>query len=131
MARAPRDPFYEALRTRKPLKEDELRGLFAAVDHDRVRRLADALSAYSAANLAKSVGGRKDIADYRTSPYVLIASASVMGLGRPHDLAKFLVDTKLYMGLETSFGKQIEAAFVGLYPMGADPSGAWADPPEK
>ena len=27
--------------------------------------------------------------------------------------ARFLFDTKFYMGLETSFGKQMEAAFVG------------------
>ena len=131
MPPAARDSFYAALRTRKSLDAAELRRLFAAVDRDRVKQLADALSAYSAANLERSVGGKTELADYRTSPYVLMASASVMGLVRAKDLARFLVDTKLYMNLETSFGKQIEAAFVGLYPIGAKPPETWADPPEK
>lgn len=125
------DPLYKALRARTSLNADELRRLFGAVDRDRVRRLAAALAAYAAANLTKAVSGKTALADYRTSPYVLLASASVMGLTNPADLARFLVDTKLYMAFETSFGKQIEATFVGLYPIGAGPGAVWTEPPEK
>lgn len=130
MAKAANE-LYQALRQRTPFSQNEIRGLFAAVDKDRAKRLSEALAAYSAANLMKTVSGKTELADYRTSPYVLTASASIMNLSKPAHLARFLVDTKLYMGLETSFGKQIEAAFVGHYPIGAGAAGTWIDPPEK
>lgn len=131
MPSAAKDRFYESLRGRVPFDGEALRRLFGAVDRARVEKLAARLSEYSAANLERSLESKKEFADYRTSPYVLLAGASVMGLARTAELARFLVDTKLYMGLETSFGKQIEAAFVGLYPIGAPAEAAWADPPEK
>jgi len=41
----------------------------------------------------------------------------------------FFFNTKLYMALETSFGKIGEAALVAPYPIGSDEK--WVDPPEK
>ncbi|RAU21723.1 hypothetical protein CU669_12180 [Paramagnetospirillum kuznetsovii] len=58
-----------------------------------------------------------------------MTSASVMGLGDPEKFGDFLFNSKLYMALETSFGKQIEAAFVGQYPIQATQK--WTDAPEK
>jgi hypothetical protein len=43
-------------------------------------------------------------------------------------LASFIFDNKLYMGLETSFGKSIESIVTKHYPT---ESGCWDDPPEK
>jgi hypothetical protein len=68
-------------------------------------------------------------ADYRTNPYVLMASPSVMNLNEPETFGSFLFNSKLYMALETSFGKSIEAAFVGCYPIGG--GAAWGTAPEK
>ncbi len=60
-----------------------------------------------------------------------MAVGSVMNLDDPNDFARFIVDTKLYMGLETSFGKSVESIVMGTYPIDAQPGAFWADPPEK
>jgi hypothetical protein len=62
---------------------------------------------------------------------VLLTCASVMKLSDPEDFARFLFNNKLYMGLETSFGKSIESAFVGAYPLHPDAKHKWLDAPEK
>lgn len=72
---------------------------------------------------------RFGLADYRTNPYVLMTSASVMNLDDPRAFGTFLFNSKLYMGLETSFGKSIEAAFVGQYPLIS--ANKWIEAPEK
>ena len=41
-----------------------------------------------------------------------MTAASVTNLDEPDDFARFLFNSKLYMALETSFGKSIEATFV-------------------
>ena len=87
----------------------------AKLDETRVKALGDSVARYITTNLPKAIDKRKGLADYRTSPYVLLTCANVMRLVEPKDFAKFLFDNKLYAGLETSFGKSIEAAFVGHY----------------
>jgi len=52
-----------------------------------------------------------------------------MDLDDPSDFAKFLFNSKLYMALETSFGKSVEASFLGQYPLLSRDK--WIDPPEK
>jgi hypothetical protein len=91
--------------------------------------LADALAEYISTNLPAAFERRDGIADYRTNPYVLMTSASVMRLDAPEAFATFLLNSKLYMALETSFGKQIEAAFVSQYPIGSE--NKWIEAPEK
>jgi hypothetical protein len=54
-----------------------------------------------------------------------------MDLDEPIAFAEFLFNNKLYMGLETSFGKSIEAAVVGQYPLHPRTKSKWADAPEK
>ena len=61
---------------------------------------------------------------------MLLTCANVMRLVEPKDFAKFLFDNKLYAGLEPSFGKSIEAAFVGHYPIG-EATARWSDAAEK
>jgi hypothetical protein len=105
--------------------------MFMNVDRTRVEALAAVLSAYVGTNLPAAIQKREGLQHYRTNPYVLLAAAHVMDLGDPDKFADFLFNTKLYMGLETSFGKSIEAAFVSQYPLSPDTRERWADPPEK
>jgi hypothetical protein len=107
----------------------EVLALFKLVNEERVTELAGRLVGYISTNLPAAFERRNGLADYRTNPYVLMTAASVMNLGDPANFGKFLFDSKLYMALETSFGKQIEAAFVGRYPLRADHR--WTDAPEK
>ncbi|VTU15665.1 hypothetical protein H6CHR_00306 [Variovorax sp. PBL-H6] len=102
---------------------------FASVTEERVDSLAEALTAYISVNLPAAFERRDGLADYRTNPYVLMTSASVMRLDDPQAFGTFLFNSKLYMALETSFGKQIEAAFVSQYPIGSQ--NKWIEAPEK
>jgi hypothetical protein len=54
-----------------------------------------------------------------------------MDLSCPKEFARFLFNSKLYAGLETSFGKSIEAIFTDNYPIESDAEHRWKDPPEK
>lgn len=61
----------------------------------------------------------------------MMATSSVMDLQSVDSLARFLVNIKLYMGLETSFGKSLEGIVMGVYPADAAPEQLWEDPREK
>jgi len=107
----------------------EVKRLFALADRTRVQSLADRLSADIEKNLPKIYNRRKHLADYRANPYVLLATANIMGLSDATEFASFLFNSKLSMGLETSFGKIIEREFLSSYPCDGDAK--WRDPPEK
>ena len=107
----------------------EILTLFKSVSEGRVTTLATALSKYIAVNLPAAFEQRNGLADYRTNPYVLLTSASVMNLSEPARFADFLFNSKLYMALETSFGKWVEGTFTGLYPISAREK--WREAPEK
>lgn len=104
-------------------------GLLKSVSEQRVLMLADSLAAYIVKNLPTAIDKRKGLGDYRANPYVLLTSASIMHLSDPQAFADFLFNNKLYMGLETSFGKSIEAAFVSHYPVATQAK--WEDAQEK
>lgn len=131
MALNPRtNPFFNALKSRRhKFDAAEIVTLFEQVDEARVDHLASALGGYISTNLPAAFERRDGLGDYRTNPYVLMTSASVMNLADPAKFGDFLFNSKLYMALETSFGKQIEAAFVGQYPI--DANHRWTDAPEK
>lgn len=93
--------------------------LFHDLSAQRVKRLASALESYIAKNLVDTINRRSTLQDYRTNPYVLMAIASTMKLDDPLDFAQFIANTKLYMGLETSFGKSIENVVTAMYPINA------------
>ena len=127
---AAKNRFSKALKARRHTYDrDEVVELFRKVNEERVEELAGRLVGYISVNLPAAFEKRQGLSHYRTNPYVLVTAASVMKLGDPAQFAKFLFDSKLYMALETSFGKQIEAAFVGRYPLRA--THLWTDPPEK
>ena len=125
-----RNEFYKAVKARqRHFNPDNIVSQFANASEDRVEDLARRLSTYISCNLPAAFEGRDDLADYRTNPYVLMTTASVMGLDDPKHFADFLFNTKLYMALETSFGKSVESAFLGQYPI--DSEAKWDEPPEK
>lgn len=126
------NPLYEVLKSRRrAYGPEEVMRLFSCVDKTRVQSLADLLADYICKNLPEAIEKRAEFADYRTNPYVLLTCASVMKLSAAERFADFLFNNKLYMGLETSFGKSVEAAILGFYPLNAAAPARWIDPPEK
>jgi len=126
------NPLYDVLKSQRHRYEPgEVVELFARVGKERVNALANVLAQYIGVNLPEAIAKRNGLSDYRTNPYVLLTCASVMKLSEPARFADFLFNNKLYMGLETSFGKSIEAAVLGFYPLGSEEPARWIDPPEK
>ena len=121
---------YDSLKaTRYRLDPHELVDLFVRVSKARVGRMANTISGYIQTNLPRAFEKRNGLSDYRTNPYVLMTYASVMKLSDPEVFGSFLFNSKLYMALETSFGKSIEAAFLEDYPI--TNNSKWGDPGEK
>lgn len=130
--RSKTDPFFDLLRTPfHRLEASEVKSLFDKVDRHRVEKLAGLLSEYIGLNLPIAIGRREGLADYKINPYVLLTCANVMKLEDGSLFASFLFNTKLYAGLETSFGKSIESTVVGGYPLHQATTCKWSDPPEK
>ena len=124
------NPFFDVLKARRHCFDaGETTHLFRHVSERRVDRLADNLSQYITANLPAAFERRNGLSDYRTNPYVLMTSASVLNLDDPRRFGTFLFNSKLYMALETSFGKSVEAAFVSPYPIESEHK--WVEAPEK
>lgn len=127
------DSLFNVLKARQHSYEPEsIAGLLASVNQERVNALSNSLARYISVNLPKAIDQRDDLASYRTNPYVLLACANVMDLADPEKFADFLFNSKLYMGLETSFGKSVESVLVGQYPITSTANTVlWCDPPEK
>lgn len=124
--------FYKAIKSqRHSFDPAQIAALLVQTNKDRVEALSDAISTYIIKNLPEAIERRKGLAEYRTNPYVLLTSASVMQLVGSDGFASFLFNNKLYMGLETSFGKSIESVLVLPYPVGAGANNRWKEPPEK
>lgn len=123
--------FYEGIKKHRPYDAARIAALLARVSQQRVDEIAESMAAYISLNLPKTIRSKSSLGDYRTSPYVLMAAASALRLDDVLELSEFLVELKLYMGLETSFGKSIEAVVMGHYPAGAEPGERWSSPEEK
>ena len=125
-----KNALFDALKAQRHVFDsEEIVRLFSQVGEDRVAMLASGLTQYIATNLPAAFEKRSDLADYRTNPYVLMTAASVMNLDDPSHFASFLFNTKLYMALETSFGKSVESILVAPYPLGQ--TAKWQEAPEK
>ncbi len=130
MARRAGNRFYDALKARRhQFVAEDIIQQFRTVSEERVDVLAVNLAQYIQVNLSETIKKRNGLVDYRTNPYVLMTSASLMNLGDPSAFANYLFNSKLYMSLETSFGKSIETTFVSPYPLNS--TGKWEDAPEK
>ncbi|NLV28467.1 MAG: hypothetical protein GXY48_15155 [Methanomicrobiales archaeon] len=121
---------YPVLKKDKSVFEpNEIKKLFSQVDEQRVESISNRVGQYLLTNLPNAFDKRSGIKDYRTNPYVLMTSASVLNFDDPERLAIFLFNSKFYMALETSFGKSIESVFIDHYPI--DSHLKWEDPKEK
>jgi hypothetical protein len=123
--------FYRAIKRRRVYEADQVASWFQSVSRTRVDAIGDAMEQYISTNLPDVIRRKSKLGDYRTSPYVLMATAGALRLEDLMDLSKFLVDIKLYMGLETSFGKSIETVVMGHYPIDTEATSKWEEPIEK
>lgn len=121
--------FYRSIKTRSVFDQDEIGELLRQIDRDRVSRIAVSMGGYIYQHLPQAIEGKTDLADYRTNPYVVMTSASTMDLTQAERFAEFLVNSKIYAGLETSFGRSLEEHFLTEYPVSADQG--WETPPGK
>jgi hypothetical protein len=122
---------YQVLKAKSHhYRPEEITTFLQQVSQDRIDSLASSLGSYISTNLPAAINRRSGLQDYRTNPYVLLTCANVMKLSDPLTFANFLFNNKLYMGLETSFGKSIESTLVGPYPI-IPSTTKWIDPPEK
>ena len=119
--------FYRAIKSSMPFEDGLVRRAFGEVSRERVLALSADIEQYLIKYLPATITSKKNLADYRTNPYVTMTTASTMNLQDPRDLANFLVNLKLYMSLETSFGKSLESAIMGHYPVTGP---KWEAPPE-
>lgn len=113
-----------------PFDPEVAKAELTAVSAERVGALAVSMANYMRDNLPKALAGRDQLGSYRINPYVTLASAGVLELYETAEFSQFLVHSKFYAGLETSFGKSIEEAVMNLYPALVEwPK--WVGPPEK
>ena len=108
--------FYRAIKSSMPFEDELVSRALSRASRNRVLALSGDIEQYLIENLPKMITSKKKLADYRINPYVTMTTASTMKLTDPRDLANFLVNLKLYMSLETSFGKSLESEIMGHYP---------------
>jgi hypothetical protein len=123
--------FYRAIKKHRFYETDKIAEWFSQASQARVNEIASTMSQYIGVQLPKVIRSKSGLGDYRTSPYVLMATAGALNLDDFRDLAKFLIDIKLYMGLETSFGKSIESVVMRNYPIDVPADSRWGSPVEK
>ncbi|MGB3893774.1 MAG: hypothetical protein WA942_05900 [Mycolicibacter sinensis] len=123
--------FYKEIKRRRHYDTDRVAEWFSQVSQARVNDIAVRMADYIGEQLPRVIRSKSGLGDYRTSPYVLMATAGALQLEDFRDLAKFLIDIKLYMGLETSFGKSIEGVVMQRYPIDAATEDRWGNPVEK
>jgi len=131
MTKQPRR-FYDFMKPPRIYDPSEFARLLELASEARVTEMGNELGAYLERFLPETLRRKKNFTDYKTNPYVFMTTAHNMRLEEPTELAMFLVNLKLYMGLETSFGKSLESVVIGHYPIDEpNTSPRWAEPPEK
>lgn len=124
--------FYGVLKCQhKRYDKNEMISCLSEISQSRIEDIAEVLTVYITENLPKAIERKKDLGDYRTNPYVLLTSASILQLKEPQKFGEFLFNSKLYAGLETSFGRSIENALVSKYPINNNQQTFWEVPLEK
>ena len=119
--------FYQAIKASMPFEDELVSRALEGASPARVLALSADIEQYLIQYLPATITSKENLADYRTNPYVTMTTASTMNLQDPRDLANFLVNLKLYMSLETSFGKSLESTIMGHYPVTGP---RWGTPPE-
>jgi len=122
--------FYAAIRDTKTFSRDEYENLLKKVDQNRVNKISKHWSAYLRPNLADTIESKKDIDDYRLNPYAITAIAGILDIDNASEIAEFIFGSKLYMSLETAFGKSVENIVMPIYPVDGSKH-RWQEHPEK
>lgn len=120
--------FYSRVKKSSAFSQGQLRSWLQAVSKTRIEGIANDLSKYISKNIPAAISVRSGLPSYRTNPYVSMTSASMLDLRDMNRFASFLFNSKVYAGLETSFGKSLESELLKFYP---SPERSWQDPPEK
>jgi hypothetical protein len=123
--------FYQAIKRPRQYDPTLIADWLSKVSPARVAAVAHSMETYVSQHLPTAIRSKSGLSDYRTSPYGLMATAGSLRLDDPGDLSEFLVGLKLYMGLETSFGKSIERVVMRHYPAYATIGSEWNEPEEK
>jgi hypothetical protein len=120
--------FYGRIKRESIFDQSRLAQMLSQVEQNKVTDIGNSLAKYIKVNLSGTIDSRQGLSDYKTNPYVLMTSASSMKWSSIEDFAAFLFNSKLYAGLETSFGKSIESIFLDFYPT---KDLHWENPKEK
>jgi len=120
--------YYRRIKKENKYDQIELTNFFSLLNETKIKTMAESLNIYLSKNLSETILKKGGLKDYKTNPYVLITSASSVKWADIRDFAKFLFNSKLYAGLETSFGKQVETQIIPYYPT---QDNNWSLPTEK
>lgn len=121
--------FYSAIRDTKRFDQSEYESLMENVSQTRIERVADDWSEYLTKNSKNTIEKKEDIDDYRLNPSI-IAVSSILDLADSGEIAEFIFGAKLYMALETAFGKSVEDVVMPIYPA-IDAEAGWKEHPKK
>lgn len=122
--------FYSAIRDKKSFDQAGYEELMKNTSEDRVDKISENWSAYLKPNVAKTIEDKEDIDDYRLNPYAITAIAGILDLDTAEEISEFIFGSKLYMSLETAFGKSVEDIVLPVYPIQSATTG-WEEHPEK
>jgi hypothetical protein len=122
--------FYSAIRETKRFDQSKYEELMTKTSEDRVAKISKNWSNYLKPNVAKTIEDKEDIDDYRLNPYAITAIAGILDLDTAEEISEFIFGSKLYMSLETAFGKSVENIVLPIYPIPSTTAG-WEEHPEK
>lgn len=122
--------FYSAIRDTRSFDQSEYEQLMNKTSEDRVSKISENWSEYLKPNVGNTIKQKEDIDDYRLNPYAITAIAGILDLDTAEDISQFIFGSKLYMSLETAFGKSVENIVLPIYPIPPATAG-WEEHPEK
>ena len=121
--------FYRAVRETKEFDKEEYGELLSDVEPDRINKIAGEWSKYLKGNVRDAIENKDEIDDYRLNPYAATTIAGILDLDSTEDISEFIFGSKLYMSLETAFGKSVENVVMPIYPV--ESGVQWEEHPEK
>jgi hypothetical protein len=122
--------FYAAIRDTKRFDGSDYEALVEQVSQDRINKISNKWAQYLKPNLEDTIDAKQDIDDYRLNPYAITAIAGILDFESVEEISEFIFGAKLYMSLETAFGKSVENIVMPVYPI-PDVETGWKEHPEK
>lgn len=122
--------FYAAIRDTKRFDGRDYEKLVEQINQERVNKISEEWAKYLKPNLEDTIEDKKDIDDYRLNPYAITAISGILDFESVDEISEFIFGAKLYMSLETAFGKSVENIVMPIYPI-PDVETGWKEHPEK